>query len=318
VDEPTVALVPALARQPEPGFTAPFNGRDWSGWTAFADSKRVEPASIARILDGEILLKPTKAGSGLRSERTYRDFILKLEYLFPVGGVLTKPGSGVIILPGPGGGLNYHGGIEWQIRPGESGDLWALAGAGLVGQQPQGQLGKVARKLDNEKPPGEWNAVVIRCEGSRITYELNGREVNRAESRVPVSGWIGLMNQGSAIRFRNIEIQERPPSPSKPAEPPAKLNRPRPVVGKWRHAANAPNAKNGGIINLAPNGTILGARGAVRGTWSLSGSTLFLRWPNKQAPGGAWIDKVVLSPDRTRYDGKNQRGVAIHGLRVEE
>jgi hypothetical protein len=54
--------------------------------------------------------------------------------------------------------------------------------------------------------------VVIRCEGSRITYELNGQEVNRAESHQPISGWIGLMNQGSDVRFRNIEIKELAPS----------------------------------------------------------------------------------------------------------
>ena len=73
----------------------------------------------------------------------------------------------------------------------------------------------------------------------------------------------------------------------------------------------------GGIIKIAPDGSILNAR-ELRGTWSLSGSTLLLRWPNKQAPSGAWLDRVVLSPDRKRYDGRNQRGLVVHGVRVGE
>jgi serine/threonine protein kinase len=319
-DEPVVAPPTALSWRPEPGFTALFNGRDWNGWTGFvnANTTKDEPAHIARLLDGEILMLPGKRGTGLRTDRTHRDFTLKLEYLFPVGGNLTPPGSGILIMPESAGGLSFQQAFECEIRTGEAGDLWATAGASLVGQERHGPRGKVPRKLDNERPPGEWNAVVIKCEGSRITFELNGREVNRAESPRPISAWISLINQGSDIRFRHIEIRESPSAAIVPSGSPARADQPRPVVGKWRHASGAPNANNGGIIQIAPNGSILNARGAQTGTWSLSGSTLLLRWPNKLAPGGAWIDRVQLSPDRRRYDGKNQRGVAIHGLRVEE
>jgi serine/threonine protein kinase len=91
-----------------------------------------------------------------------------------------------------------------------------------------------------------------------------------------------------------------------------------PVVGRWRHSVNAPDASQVGIIILAPDGSIHDDGDALRGTWWLQGSTLTLRWPNEQAPGGAWIDDVELSPDRKRYDGTNQIGYAIHGLKVEE
>jgi serine/threonine protein kinase/WD40 repeat protein len=103
-----------------------------------------------------------------------------------------------------------------------------------------------------------------------------------------------------------------------PAERRVRANQPPHVVGRWQHAANAPNADHGGIIILAADGAIHGSRGAWRGTWSQWGSVLILRWPDKQAPGGAWIDQVELSADRKRYEGFNQRGIAIHGLRVKE
>ena len=144
--------------------------------------------------------------------KVYKDFILKFQYFFPVGGIMTRAGSGIIIMPDSGDGLSYQRVIECQVRPGESGDFWTFRGASLAGEQRHGALGKVARKLDAELPPGHWNEVVIRCEGSRITYELNGRVVNRADSPEPISGWIGLMNQGSAVHFREIAVAELSPS----------------------------------------------------------------------------------------------------------
>jgi serine/threonine protein kinase len=200
--------------RPEHAVKLLFNGKDLTGWTAFARGRRVDASRVARVSNGEISLIP--AAGGLRTERSYRNFTLKLEYPFPVGGILTRPGSGVIILPESGDGLSYQGGIEGQIRPNESGDFWTEPGASLVGQERRGGSGYVARRMDAERPPGEWNVVIIRCEGPRITYELNGREVNRAESTRPISGWIGLMNQGSDVRFRNIEIAELSDTPGGP------------------------------------------------------------------------------------------------------
>jgi hypothetical protein len=55
--------------------------------------------------------------------------------------------------------------------------------------------------------------------------------------------------------------------------------------------------------------------GGATGTWTLSGSILTIRWPNRAAPGGFWVDQVELNADRTRYQGKNQRGVPITGVR---
>jgi formylglycine-generating enzyme required for sulfatase activity/serine/threonine protein kinase len=193
------------------GFVPLFNGNDLAGWTAFSNSRRVDTQEVAHIFEGEIRIIP-REGSGLRTNQSYKSFTLTAEFMFPIGGKLTKPGSGIIILPNSGDGLSYQRGIECQLRPGESGDFWTSAGASLVGEERHDVVGKVPRWFDTERPPGQWNAVVIRCDGSRITCELNGREVNRVESHAPISGWVGLMNQGSDVRFRKIEIKELAPS----------------------------------------------------------------------------------------------------------
>jgi serine/threonine protein kinase len=195
------------------GFVPLFNGKDLTGWTAFSKSQKVDPQAVAHVFEGEIRMIP-RDESGLRIGRSYKNFALTVEFMFPIGGKLTKPGSGIIILPDSGDGLSYQRGIECQVRPGESGDFFSLAGASLVGEERRNSAGKVARKLDAERPPGRWNKVVIRCEGFCITYELNGREVNRADSDQPISGWIGIMNQGTDVRFRNIKIKALAPSSS--------------------------------------------------------------------------------------------------------
>jgi hypothetical protein len=48
------------------------------------------------------------------------------------------------------------------------------------------------------------------------------------------------------------------------------------------------------------------------------GDTLELRWPNKEAPDGVWVDCLELSADHRTYQGKNQRGQTIHGVRISD
>jgi hypothetical protein len=75
--------------------------------------------------------------------------------------------------------------------------------------------------------------------------------------------------------------------------------------------------QQGGDGNPAPirflaNGRINDPNG--KATWSLKGSRLTVRWPNKNAPGGAWIDTCILSNDGRSYTGANQGGIGIRGF----
>ena len=52
-----------------------------------------------------------------------------------------------------------------------------------------------------------------------------------------------------------------------------------------------------------------------RATWSLDKSVLQLRWPDRNAPDGAWIDTCHVGPDGASYVGRNQNGLVIRGRR---
>ncbi len=82
--------------------------------------------------------------------------------------------------------------------------------------------------------------------------------------------------------------------------------------GIWRHRVNYGDAAD---LEFVPDGTIAGASGP--GRWQQTGNRLELRWPNQQAPGGEWIDSVLLEPDGHSYIGRNQRGAVIQGLRAD-
>jgi arabinan endo-1,5-alpha-L-arabinosidase len=83
------------------------------------------------------------------------------------------------------------------------------------------------------------------------------------------------------------------------------------VAGQWRHDVDFAVSAS---IAMESDGSIR-RDGATHGTWLRSGNAIELRWPNAKAPGGAWIDRVVLDPDGNGYTGRNQRGQVVIGAR---
>jgi arabinan endo-1,5-alpha-L-arabinosidase len=81
------------------------------------------------------------------------------------------------------------------------------------------------------------------------------------------------------------------------------------VIGDWEHQ---PDGGAATMLQLKADGST----SAPGGTWTREGQTITLRWPAEQAPGGAWLDKLTMAGDLSRYEGKNQQGQAIHGTRV--
>ena len=53
-------------------------------------------------------------------------------------------------------------------------------------------------------------------------------------------------------------------------------------------------------------------------SWTFEGGVLTLRWPNGNAPGGAWVDTCPVSPDGRTYSGENQLKVPISGVYSED
>ncbi len=84
------------------------------------------------------------------------------------------------------------------------------------------------------------------------------------------------------------------------------------IVGEWQHRAGVSFS----TYTFHPNGKINNPDGQA--TWTLQGSTLILRWPSENAPGGAWVDRCKVSEDGKSYQGRNQDGVSIYGKKTSD
>ncbi len=80
--------------------------------------------------------------------------------------------------------------------------------------------GVLPSKRGQTRPSGEWNAMVIRAEGPRITVELNGSKILDGNVSEPTevlprhegirrkSGFLGLQSHSEPVQLRNIAIKE--------------------------------------------------------------------------------------------------------------
>ncbi len=196
-----VAAAATARSTTDKGFRDLFNGRDITGF-------KVVGEGTWTAKDGE-LVAPGKGSTWLRTEETFTDFELKLEFL-----ILAGANSGVFF-HAPAEGRSSRLGFEVQI----------LDDAGKPANKTStGSLYDVlAPSANASKPPGEWNKLDIRVKGPHIVVVLNGKKVidMRCDDTVleagldddhkiakrHKSGYIGFQDHGSAIRFRNVRIK---------------------------------------------------------------------------------------------------------------
>jgi hypothetical protein len=75
-------------------------------------------------------------------------------------------------------------------------------------------VGVAAPSKNMAKPAGEWNRMIVTCDGERMRVALNGEEVidldlsESAETRRLRTGRIAFENTNSPVWFRNVRIKE--------------------------------------------------------------------------------------------------------------
>lgn len=197
-----------------------FNGRDLDGWFADVpaadDDPNIEPSFIVR--DG-MLVSLGKPLGHLLTEKEFSDYTLHVEYRFPKQG----GNCGILVHASTPRALYkmFPKSIEVQMLSGNAGDFWVIGedievpdmesrrprGAG----QKFGGTEKDARRIlnltdDSEKPLGEWNTMIIRCEGDEIIVHVNGDLVNHGTNSTVTKGRIAVQAEGTEVEIRKIEL----------------------------------------------------------------------------------------------------------------
>lgn len=189
----------------EPAFNGPlFNGVDLAGWQII--NGRPESWGAA---DG-ILYTTGQGGGWLSTTRQFQDFKLALEFRVPADG-----NSGVFIRSPLEGDPAYTG-MEIQVL-----DDYAEQYAKLNPWQYTGSVyGVQAPSQRVTKQAGEWQKMVITCQGPHVTVELNGvktvdtnliEHMDKSKEHPGIKrrgGYIGLQNHSSRLEYRNIWLQE--------------------------------------------------------------------------------------------------------------
>jgi len=207
-------LAAAFVRQDAAPFKPLFNGKDLQGWVSVACA----PETWS-VRDG-LIHSTGKPICELRTDRMYENFILELEYkhlepggnagLFVWGDALTARGQPFVRA------------IEIQILDGRNGDnytshgdVFAIHGATMKPDRPH--PGGWMRSLPSERrarPAGEWNHYRVTARDGTLKLAVNGKEVSGGYDISPRKGYLHLESEGGVVQYRNLRIQELPPSGS--------------------------------------------------------------------------------------------------------
>lgn len=185
------------------GFKPLFDGKTLAGWT-MVDGKEGN-----WVVEDGVLITKGEGGGWLSTSDTYKNFTVKLEYRLKEGG-----NSGVFIRS-PHNGDPAYTGMEIQVLDDDARvykDLKPFQYCGSV-------YGVEAAKRGHTKAAGEWNAMEITANGSKITVTLNGAKIVETDLKdhqdvskehpgiLRPDGYIGLQSHSEPVEFRNIAIK---------------------------------------------------------------------------------------------------------------
>lgn len=176
-----------------------FNGRNLDGWRGDTELWSAAEGAIVGTTDE----KTIKRNSFLSTDRTYKNFVLKLKFKFRNGN------SGVQFRSHRLDGFVVHGYQADIADQRFMGILYDEGGRGILSDVKPEEVEKHVKSDD-------WNEYVITADGTHITQKLNGfTTVDYSEESADAAkeGVIALqLHVGPAMRieFKDVMIKELP------------------------------------------------------------------------------------------------------------
>jgi hypothetical protein len=230
-------LAQAADPAPPPGFTALFNGRDFSGWTVPEGDN-----GHWKVVNGVIDYDAQSEAPGdksLWSQKEYGDFELHVDwritatpYTNPQVPYILPDGTHArdihgkemrLALPDSDSGIYLRGEGKYQVNiwcwPIGSGEMY---GVRTDPSTPPDVRAGVTPRTQADRPVGEWNHFEITVRGQTVKVLLNGKTVLPGVTLpgLPPRGRIALQHHGgkgadgqwnsppSLLQFKNLYIKE--------------------------------------------------------------------------------------------------------------
>jgi hypothetical protein len=172
-----------------------FNGKNISGWQIHGTEKWY-------VENGELICEsgPDKEYGYLSTLKSYKDFVLKLEFKQEANG-----NSGVFFRSTVNGTIIKG----WQVEVAPTGQHTG----GIYESYGRGWLIKPVPEKEKYLKMGAWNQLKIRVIGSKVTTYLNSHEMIQLQDDRIAAGEGGIALQihsggGIKVRWRNLKIKE--------------------------------------------------------------------------------------------------------------
>lgn len=192
---PSTNPLPNEVAAEDQGFVSLYTGLDLRGW-------RTEPGSVWQPKDwilecnggktDGVASAKTESGVNLRSEKSFRNFELIIDWRF-VGRAATSSGDSGVQIRGAGGPIIHLSS--------------AAKGSGVI----SGPGKPATSSTTADKPRGQWNRLLVTTSGKRVTARVNDKIVTDIASLegLPLEGTITLL-QGGPLEFANLYVRELP------------------------------------------------------------------------------------------------------------
>ena len=177
-----------------------FTEKDASNWIYVIKDKNLKPMDVFTMKDGILLISGMSSGY-LRTNETYSDYILKLEWRW----TKTLGNSGVLVHIQPKDTI-WPVCYQVQQKADAAGDIICMNGLWAKECTDSVKFTVNKMKHSNEKPLGEWNTMEITCKNSTITVFVNGELQNKVSGLTVNKGFVGFQNEGKPLEFKNVSI----------------------------------------------------------------------------------------------------------------
>jgi hypothetical protein len=214
-----VFLVKNVTPMPiEVDFKSMFNGKNLDGWYKWLKDKgkNNDPANIFSVVENGVLHDMGTELGYIMSEKSFGNYHFVLDFKWGekkwAPRDKMKRDSGICYnIPEDEPDSIWPQSVECQIQEGDVGDFWLLNYSTIQVDGKQNsplQHSQIVKKVDAEKPNGEWNTVEVISVNGKCAHIVNGTVVNYGENSSLIGGRILLQSEYAELYFRNIRIRE--------------------------------------------------------------------------------------------------------------
>ncbi len=191
---------------------------DLNGWHVDVPAMDENPDTTNPFImrDGMLVSLGTPGGH-LITDEVYSDYRLVAEYRFA-----GEPGNcGILVHASTPRALYgmFPKSLEVQMMHENAGDFWCIQEDIKVDNMverrgpkeewgvSEGKRRRIKNLTDgSENPVGEWNRMVIECQGDEIKVWVNDELVNHGYDCTATEGQIAVQAEGSEVEFRKLEL----------------------------------------------------------------------------------------------------------------